>query len=193
MLTAGSLVLLALTTRLLFPAFHLWNFVPIGAIALYSGARLPKRWAWGVPVCAMILSDIVMDLVQPWPYSMATRLTVYLSLVATTSLGLLAKRPKMRLWTLPLLSVGASSLFFVTTNLATWAEGQLYPLTMPGLVTCYIAALAFFKNSVLSDLAGTAILFSVGPVIERTVGRVVRAWLACPRLECNPVKIHSGD
>ncbi len=175
MVTGITLVLLAIITRLLSPTYQIWNFVPVGAIALYAGARLPRRWAWAVPMVAMILSDIVLEYVHPWPYPELTRWTVYLTLAATTWLGLIAKRPKTPLWVLPILSLGASTLFFVTTNLATWAEGQLYPLTAAGLVACYASALEFhfLRNTVLADLLGTALLFGLGPIFERVGAR----WL----------------
>ena len=192
MVTALSLVLLALITRLVFPAYQIWNFVPIGAIALYAGARLPRRWAWAVPMVAMILSDIVLDYLQPWPYDQWTRWTVYLTLAATTWLGLIAQRPKSPLWVLPVLSVGASTLFFVTTNLATWAEGHLYPLTAAGLVACYYAGLEFLRNSIFANLVGTALLFGLGPVLERAAGRLAQAWSGPSERALNATETHSG-
>ena len=58
MTTAVLLVLLGALSRLL-P--HPPNFVALGALALYSGARLPRRWAWAVPLAAMALSDFFLD------------------------------------------------------------------------------------------------------------------------------------
>ncbi len=206
MVTAVALVLLTIITRLASPTLQIWNFVPAGAIALYAGARLPKRWSWAVPVVAMILSDIALEYVHPWPYAQLTRWTVYLTLAATTFLGMVSKRPKTALlvpglgvaddhdvvmvckrpktplWVLPVLSLSASGLFFVTSNLATWAEGQLYPLTFQGLVQCYLAALPFLKNTILADLLGTALLFSLGPVFERA-GRAYRVRSSEPSVE----------
>ena len=187
MVTAVALVLLTIITRLASPTLQIWNFVPAGAIALYAGARLPKRWSWAVPVVAMILSDIALEYVHPWPYPRMTRWTVYLTLAATTWLGMIAKRPKSSLWVLPVLSLGASGLFFVTSNLATWAEGQLYPLTFQGLVLCYFEAIPFLKNTILADLVGTALLFSLGPVLERVGARVARASSSKPSVELAPV------
>src|SRR6266704_780265 len=56
--TAVLLVLLGAFSRLL-P--HPPNFVALGAIGLYAGARLPRLWAWAVPIAAMLLSDLVLD------------------------------------------------------------------------------------------------------------------------------------
>ena len=61
MTTAVLLVLLGALTRLL-P--HPPNFVALGALALYSGARLPRRVAVAVPLAAMALSDLALDATQ---------------------------------------------------------------------------------------------------------------------------------
>ncbi|MGZ3316604.1 MAG: DUF6580 family putative transport protein [Isosphaeraceae bacterium] len=48
---------------------HPWNLVPMGALSLYAGASLPRRWAWAVPVAAMGLSDLVIDYAIGRPFS----------------------------------------------------------------------------------------------------------------------------
>jgi hypothetical protein len=175
MFTGVVLVVLAVAFRLLSASYHLWNLVPVGAVALYAGARLPRRWAWAVPVIAMLASDVVLDYGSNRPVFEPTRWTVYATLAATAALGLMARSPKMRAWMLPGLSLLGSTLFFVTTNFATWAEGREYPLTWAGLVLCYIKAIPFHQNTVLAELLGTCVLFGLGPVIERAAVRLVGA------------------
>jgi hypothetical protein len=165
-----SLFLIALVTvcRLL-P--HAWNLVAVGAVALYAGARLPKRWAWAVPVAAMILSDLVLD----WghadrPALTVSRMTIYGTYAAIALLGLLARRA--RGWSAPLslgaLSLAGSGLFFLTTNFAEWIAGplNLYPHTWSGLVTCYTAAIPFADKTVVADLVGTGVLFGLDALVR---------------------------
>lgn len=171
------LVGLAVACRLLAPEYHLWNFVPAGAVALYAGAKLPRRWAWLVPVAAMFLSDLWLGYGSHYPMFGLTRWTVYGTLAATTMLGWVARSPKVRAWELPGFSIAVSLLFFVTTNFSVWAEGQLYPLTWSGLTTCYIKAIPFFGNSLAADLLGTCVLFGLGAVVERSAARVFGAGL----------------
>jgi hypothetical protein len=173
MVTGILLVGLAVACRLLSPEYHIWNFVPVGAVALYAGSRLPRKWAWVVPLAAMVLSDAVLDFGQHRPIFELTRWTVYATLAATTLLGRIANSPKVRPWMLPGLSLCASFVFFLTTNLATWAEGQLYPLTTAGLVECYVKAIPFFGNTLAADLIGTCALFGLGPIFE---GAAARVW-----------------
>ena len=65
MITGFVLVALAVASRLLVPIYHTWNFVPIGAIALYAGSRLPRKWAWTVPVVAMIVGHGILGFRDP--------------------------------------------------------------------------------------------------------------------------------
>jgi hypothetical protein len=163
---------------------HPPNAVAIGAIALYAGAKLPRRWAWIVPIAAMVLSDLILD----WghadrPVFTVSRATIYGTYAAITLLGLLARRAKG--WSAPLslgvLSLSASGLFFLTTNFAEWIAGPLglYPHTWEGLVACYVAAIpftdhSFFHNTLLADLAGTGILFGLDALAHRVAaGRQV--------------------
>ena len=54
-----GLILVAAASRLV-P--HPSNFVPVGAMALFGAAALPKRWlAIVVPVLAFYLSDLVLN------------------------------------------------------------------------------------------------------------------------------------
>jgi hypothetical protein len=177
MLTAIVLTVIAVAFRLASPALEIWNFVPLGALSLYAGARLPRRWAWAVPIAAMALSDLVLDF-YGIPTPLLTRVTVYATFAATTLLGPIANLPKIGPSLLPILSASGSIVFFLTSNLATWAEGLNYPVTFAGLVTCYGMAIPFFGNTVAADLLGTAVLFGLGPVFEQAALLITRPRLA---------------
>jgi hypothetical protein len=173
MLTGIVLVIIAVLFRFASPVFGWWNFVPMGAVALYAGSRLPRRWAWMVPVAAMILSDLVLDHSKTTTWVEGWRLMSYATFGATALLGPLARIRKFGPWLLPVLSVAGSTLFFLTSNFAVWAEGLLYPMTLSGLGACYVLGLEFFwKGTLPADFIGTAILFGLGPVVEMYAKRL---------------------
>jgi hypothetical protein len=178
MFTAIVLTVLAVLFRVVSSAFHIWNFAPLGAVSLFAGSRLPRQWAWIVPITAMAVSDHLIDQDRYRPLFELTRWTIYATFAATTLLGPLANRPRFGRWLLPVLSLSGSTIFFLTSNLATWAEGRLYPMTFTGLIACYTAAIRFHRNTVVAELLGTALLFGLGPIVERAAQRVARPRLA---------------
>jgi hypothetical protein len=56
-------------------------------------------------------------------------------------------------------ALGGSLLFFLLTNFGVWLVGGLYPLTTEGVWRCYVAALPFFRGTLLGDLAYTMVFF----------------------------------
>jgi hypothetical protein len=186
MLTAFVLTVLAVLFRVFSATYHVWNFAPMAAISLYAGSRLPRRWAWVVPVVAMVVSDLLLDQGRYRPAFELTRWTIYTTFAVTTLLGPLANWPRFGRWLLPILSVTGSLLFFVTSNLATWGEGLLYPMTFTGLIACFVAAIPFFGNTIAADLIGTAALFGLGPVFERAARSVTGRRTAAVAQEITP-------
>ena len=163
MTTAVLLVLLGALSRLI-P--HPPNFAPLGALALYSGARLPRRWAWAVPLAALALSDFVIDFGTGRAAFSLGRLTIYATFAAIVLAGRRLQGDPS-LGRLTAFSVGASMLFFVTSNFPIWAVGALYPKTPAGLALCYTLALPFFPATLAADLLGIAALFGLDALSRR--------------------------
>jgi len=170
MTTAILLVFLGALSRLL-P--HPPNFVAMGALALYAGARLPRRWSFVVPLAAMALSDVFLDFGTGRSVFSFTRITIYATFALITFLGQrkLGTDPNSRKpWSVPglgALSVGASSLFFVTSNFAEWTANPIYPKTFAGLAVCFTAAIPFFWNTLAADLVGTTVFFGLDALSRR--------------------------
>jgi len=64
-------------------------------------------------------------------------------------------------------ALASSVLFFLVTNLGVWVTGTLYPKSWAGLAAAYLAALPFFRNTVLGDLSYVALLFGGFALLER--------------------------
>jgi hypothetical protein len=176
MLQASLLIALGAMSRLI-PHFWMhdaWNLVPIGAIALFAGARLPKRVTWAIPVFAMILSDIVLDQKYGGYFHAPSRWLNYSAYASIALIGILAKGSKPGIFRLAGLSISGSVFFFLISNFGCWAwpEGTVYPQTFAGLMDCYIAGIPFFRNTVIGDLIGTALLFGLAPFVAGAWSRI---------------------
>ena len=140
---------------------HPPNFSPIAAMALFSGAQLPRRMlAFAAPFGALILSDALLGGFYPGMNF------VYLSFALTVLIGW-AIAGRKTILTIAAAALASSVLFFALTNFGMWLFSGFYPRTWEGLVTCYVAAIPFFQNTVAGDLFFAAVLFGGFALAER--------------------------
>ena len=141
-----------------------WNFSPILPLCLFAGAFFARAGAaYLVPLAALLLGDLgILALTgrADWAFYAGQPL-VYLSLalVATTGFALREGRS----WTrIAGVGLGSSVGFFLITNFGVWAfgDGLLYPKTLSGLVDCYVRAIPFFRNTLISMAVFLPLLFS---------------------------------
>ena len=152
-------MILAVAASRLIP--HPPNFAPIGAMALFGGACFAvKRVAFLVPLGAMLVSDLAIGLLSgDLSLGLHALITVvYGSFALIVCLGFWL-RGRRKVVPIAGAALASSVLFFVLTNFGVWALGSLYPKTWDGLVTCYVAAIPFFHNTLLGDVVYVTVLF----------------------------------
>jgi len=173
-LVLATIILLTALTRLL-P--HPPNFSPVAAIALFGGAYfVQKKWAFILPLFAMFISDIGLELITGHGFHTLMPV-VYIAFTMTVGLGLLIGK-RVNIGTVIGGTLAASILFFVLTNFAVWIQGGLYPLTFEGLITCYVAAIPFFGNTLLGNVVYASILFGGWALAESKLPAIARPQIA---------------
>lgn len=164
---AYFLILAAIVLRFL-P--HLPNFAPISAIAIFSAVYLPKKWAFVVPILAMLVSDVFIGL-----YSFPIMVSVYGSFSVSALLGLWLKERKGVVNTVGVV-LAASLQFYLITNFAVWAFGTLYPHTSAGLLASYVNALPFLRGTLLGDLFYVGAMFGLYEAVRRVLPSLERGY-----------------
>ncbi len=160
-LLAFILILFAAFSRLI-P--HAPNFTPVISITLFAGAYLKKAYAFLVPVAALFLSDMVIGF-----YGLEMMAFVYGTIILIVVMGRLLEK-KVSAGKVLGLSLAGAAVFFVTTNFAVWlVPGSIYPKTLAGLAQCYVMAIPFFGNTLLSTLVYSAAMFGIYEVAEKFV------------------------
>jgi hypothetical protein len=145
---------------------HAPNWSPIAATALFAGTILSRRGlALIVPLAALLISDLVLGF-NRWPMFLAVYGALALPAVLTMSFRRL-RAPGMFI---PVMA-GCSVVFFAATNFAVWAEGDLFPRTLAGLSQCYVAALPFFQQTLIGDLAWAVVLFGGAFLVRKIASR----------------------
>ena len=157
LLLALGIIALAAALRI---APHPWNFTPVGAMALFSGAVIKdRRLAFLVPLLALFFGDIFIGFHKLIPI-------VYASFLVSVAIGfwLRDRRTAGRISAATLL--GAIQ-FFLITNFAFWQLDAFYPHTRAGLVACFVAGVPFFWNTLTGDAVYALLFFGTFALAER--------------------------
>lgn len=141
------------------------NFAPLAAIALCAGVYFPRKYKFTVPLLALFVSDIVLNIHYSAPMLDPLIACRYLALFLVGCLGLLfANRASLK--TLLPASLAGTTLFYVVTNTFAWLSDPGYAKNFAGLIQSLTVGLSqysstptwmFFRNSLLSDLFFTGL------------------------------------
>lgn len=159
LLFALSVVVLAAALRI---APHPWNFTPVGAMALFSGALLrDRRLAFAFPLLALFAGDIFIGFHKLMP-------VIYASFALSVLIGRWVQNHRTVSHISGATLLGAIQ-FFLVTNFAVWASGTSYPHSVTGLTACYAAGVPFFWNTLAGDAFYAAIFFGGFALAEHFV------------------------
>jgi len=134
---------------------HTPNFTPVLSLALFGGVYLKGRQPLWVPIGLMALSDAFIGFHDTMVYTWGSILLISL-------IGLWVKDHK-NWFNILSASLLSSVLFFVVTNFGAFLS--LYPHTWSGLSQCYVLAIPFWRSSLVSTMAYSLVLFSIGEFV----------------------------
>jgi hypothetical protein len=156
-------VLLAVLTRFI-P--HMPNFSPVFGALLFGGAHLKRRDAIWYPLLLLAVSDVVLA-TQVYRMRLGWGQSItWLGFAAVALIGYwLRKRETIA--RVGVAALAGPTAFFFISNFGVWLGWRMYPATWDGLITCYVAALPFYRNSLISSVAYTALLFSANHIYQR--------------------------
>ncbi len=175
-MAAYLVLLLAVLSRILPAAFHTTsvNFTAVGGGLLFFGARR-SRWQTLFAVLALMATDYYLTV---YAYGYAFHTSGYLvtwawyAAVCLVGHQLLNRKTSMlRVGTAVLAS---STSFFLLSNFAVWTGSGMYTHNLAGLGACYIAAIPFYANDVMSTAVTAGALFGL-PVLATSIAESIRA------------------
>ena len=119
---------------------HPPNFTPVIALSLY----LPFIFGiWSIPFC--ILGFAITD------YFIGFHSMLFWTWGALAFTGYTSKFCN-KIYSRIVLSFIGAITFFVISNFGVWISGTLYEISVQGLLNCYIMAIPFFTNTLLSTI-----------------------------------------
>lgn len=172
---AYFVLILAALSRLVPHALHGtgMNFTAVGAGLLFFGSRRP-RWQAVAAVAVLAATDFYLTrVVYGFPFEVKGYLVTWAwyGAICLMASGMLRKVTVLRV----VAGVIASATsFFLLSNFTVWVGGGMYPHNASGLATCYVAALPFYANDLISTGVLSAMLFGL-PVLAAKLADALHA------------------
>lgn len=176
-LLCSLLILVAVASRIVNAEMHWYNFGPLVAISLFSGAVLKnKSYSFVLPLAAYFISDLYLQLVHHNGFYGISQFFVYGGMVLVVLLGIYMK--KINAANVLGFTVGGSMLFWLISNFGVFVSGY-YGTGLQGLSATYLAAIPFYQhdgvatnlffNAIVGDLIFSGVLFGAYAIIKNKV------------------------
>jgi len=182
---AYLVLLLAVLSRILPHTFHevSWNFTAVGGGLLFFGSRLKssqpgpswRTWAkLASAVAVLMATDYYLTVyAYNYPFHLRGYLVTWIWYAAVCLLGMEILRKTTILRVIAGILASATS-FYILVDFALWAGGTMYPHTLAGLEACYIAAIPFYRNDLVSTALVAGALFGL-PVLAAKIVETLHA------------------
>ena len=165
-MVAYLLLLVAVVTRVV-PHAGWLNFTAVGGSLMYFGARRPIREMLA-PVAALIATDIYLTVfAYQYPFKWEMYVPTWLWYAGAILLGRILLSERQSAWRVAAAALLGPTSFWIISDFAVWAGGDMYPKTLAGLGACFVAAIPFYRNDVASTALLLGVAFGVPALLRR--------------------------
>ncbi len=180
-MSAYLVLLFAVLSRILPHAFHAtgMNITAVGGSLLFFGSKCSgagarrSRWQAVFAILTLAATDYYLTVyAYGFPFHVSGYVTTWAwyGAICLLGSGLLAKRASALRVVAGVLASATS--FFILSNFMVWMGGGMYPMTLGGLGTCYIAGVPFYANDLISTALVAGALFGL-PALARNIAQTV--------------------
>ena len=170
---AYLLLLLAVLSRLALAATphpEWFNFTAVGGALLYFGARRSWREMLA-PLAALMATDYFLTTyVYHYGFHWQGYVPTWIWYVAAMALGQILLRARTTFVRVAAGALLGPTSFFILSEYAVWSAGDMYPKTLAGLGACFVAALPFYRNDLISTALVAGLAFGLPVLIRRLNG-----------------------
>lgn len=139
---------------------HPPNFTPIIAFALISAYFFNNQiLAFFILALSLIISDFIIGFYDGFVFNY-----IILFFLLFTS-KILFKNLNFK--SVTILSLYGSTIFFVISNFMVWLNSGMYQHTLDGLLICYINAIPFYGNTLISTFFYSYLLLLFDVTIKK--------------------------
>ncbi len=174
-MSAYFALIIAILSRILPSAFHTTSvgFTAVGGGLLFFGARR-SRWQTIPAVIALMATDYYLTTyVYNYPFHASGYVVTWAWYAVVCLFGhqVLANKPSALRVAGAVLATSTS--FFLLSNFVVWAASTMYPHSAAGLGICYVAAIPFYANDVMSTAITAGAFFGL-PALARNIASTIQ-------------------
>jgi hypothetical protein len=163
---AYLLLIVAILSHLL-PHAGWLNFTAVGGALLYFGARRSWREML-VPLAALMATDYVLTTYYyHYSFHWMNYVPTWIWYVAAMALGQILLRAKTSFVRFGAAVVLGPTSFWILSNFPVWLNGTMYSHDFKGLVDCYVAAIPFYRNDLISTTLVAGLAFGIPVLVRR--------------------------
>ena len=134
---------------------HPPNFTSLIALSFYVPIFLGKRFIPALLIC-FIITDIFIGF----------HTTIVFTWGSVIFIGLISYLFQKNIYTRIIGALSGSLAFYIISNFGVWSLGS-YGYSLDGLLVCYIAAIPFYSNTLISTILYSAIIEAVNTLYKR--------------------------
>ncbi|HMF54246.1 MAG TPA: DUF6580 family putative transport protein [Edaphobacter sp.] len=171
-------LLIAVLSRILPHTFETTSvgFTAVGGGLLYFGARR-GRWQAIPAVLALMATDFYLTTyVYNYPFHVSAYVVTWIWYAAICLFGHQVLARKSSAIRVAGAVLATSTSFFVVSNLTVWAGSTMYPHTAAGLAACYVAAIPFYANDLMSTAITVGAFFGLPALAHNIAASVREGW-----------------
>ena len=163
---AYLLIVVAVLSRLV-PHPDWLNFTAVGGALLYFGARRSWREMLA-PLAALMATDYCLTVFSyHYAFHWQDYITTWAWYLMAMALGHILLHARTTFIRVGAGIVLGPTSFFIVSNYAVWVSSQMYPHTLAGLGQCFIAAIPFYRNDLISTAVVAGLAFGVPILVRR--------------------------
>lgn len=145
---------------------HPPNFTPLIAAAIFIPfITKDMRVIVSLPIIVMFVADYLIGFHELMLWTYGAFLLISIS-------GLKYFNGKFN--RLMMLSLSSPTIFYLLTNFGVWFGSNTYSANIEGLISCYVAGLPFYANSIAACLLFSAAFFMVVEINKKVSSSPVR-------------------
>tara|TARA_B100001057_G_scaffold500861_2_gene618350 strand:- start:655 stop:1134 length:480 start_codon:yes stop_codon:yes gene_type:complete len=134
---------------------HPPNFTSLIALSFYVPIFLGKRFIPALLIC-FIITDIFIGF----------HTTIVFTWGSVIFIGLISYLFQKNIYTRIIGALSGSLAFYIISNFGVWSLGS-YGYSLDGLLVCYIAAIPFYSNTLISTILYSALIESINTVYKK--------------------------